>query len=419
MDVRLPRMAVSRTRKFLEPILEAADGWRRKVLPEFVKGILCSGSMIVTEIARHSKKPQETLEAQRKSLEHHLTSDSWDQEEHQMVLAHERRIGSWVEKLTPIWADPGDLVKLYAEKMEHLGRVRDGDESSRRGETVTEPGYWLWQSFAGVNCKKDPVPLVNFVFSLQDPDFKSFNVAWQIGLKRIAQATHHNGVVIIDRGGDADVIFQELQANQLHFMIRLVGARYVEQISSGQTSSVHALARRVGLWGHAVLKEKIGPRKHPWSCSFGYTKVRLPGQEQDLTLIVTLDERQREPHERYRYFLTDVPIEDDRMAIRLLEMYVGRWKAEEAARFLKSDLGQETVRTLSFRAIRRLITMLYWVMALVAFVMNDLQESTLVKLRTIGLSLMREIEFLFYGIRRGLARLLGETDPISLILPEE
>ena len=65
--------------------------------------------------------------------------------------------------------DPSDLSKKYAEKMEHLARVRDGSEGKLAN------GYWLC-SVVGVECGGAEVtPLVNRLWSQKAPDFQSEN----------------------------------------------------------------------------------------------------------------------------------------------------------------------------------------------------------------------------------------------------
>lgn len=407
-------MAQARLRRVLEPALKRVDAWRRQIIPQIVRGILVGGSTVITEVARHSRKADQSFEAARKSIENHLTSRAWDWDEPRAAAELERWVGRDVDALTPIWIDNTEIAKTYAEAMEGLGWIRDADESSHRGETRTEPGYWKLDAFAGAWDGTHPIPLAQLVYGIdvEGPgNFDSENEARSHLYDRIVAATEGRGVLVEDRGFDGDVNFQLLRARNLHFLIRLVGERYVNDPTGKTIGSAREVGRRVPIEGSTVLKFDRRGHKVRWEVRFGWREVRLPHVEGSMWLLAAQNVRARTPDERWLFFLTTVPIPDRRAAERLLKMYVGRWKAEEAIRFLKSDLGLEKVRALSFRALRRLVQMAYWAMLVVALVLRDAARATIEKLETLAEILPKQAAFLFYRVRWALAKLLAP--PVS------
>jgi len=90
--------------------------------------------------------------------------------------------------------DPSDISKPYAQKMEHLARVRDGSKKQ------LAQGYWLCQIVAAECGGHEIVPLVNHLWSHEAPGFRSENTEIRHWIKTVARATSRRGVWVMDRG---------------------------------------------------------------------------------------------------------------------------------------------------------------------------------------------------------------------------
>lgn len=412
MDRKLLRMAKARLGRVLEPALKVVDARRRGVLPRILQGIMIGGTTVVAEIARHMCGDPQEFEATRKSIEKHLNSGAWDDRESKATAAMERWVGRQVRTLTPIWVDNSEIAKPYARKMEGLSRVRDADQASRRRELVTEPGYWKLDAQAEIWKPGDPVPLAQLVYGIGAHTvghLLSENEARATLYDRIAAATEGRGLIVEDRGFDGDVNYQLLRARKLHFLIRQVGERYVQDEHGQTLGSVRVVGERIFLEGQTILKFKRRGRKENWAIQFGYRSVRLPHVEGNFWLIGIRHLNVPVQDDRWIFLLTTVPIPDVRVAERLIRAYVRRWKIEEAIRFLKSDLGLEAVRTLKFRPLRRLVQLAYWAMLLVAFILKDASSQTVDRLEALAQIIPKEADFLYYRVRWALAKLL---DPL-------
>ena len=68
-----------------------------------------------------------------------------------------------------------------------------------------------------------------------------------------------------------------------------------------------------------------------------------------------------------------------------MRRYLLRWSAEDAARFIKQDVGLESFLVRSFRGIEKLVTVAFMVMAFLAL-LAELPKATLEKIERIGSS---------------------------------
>jgi len=410
MNRKLLQMAGARVRNTLEPALRVLDARRRKILPQMIRGILVVGSTVVTKIARGGRQVGQEFEAARKSFENHLNSAVWDQSEAQAVKQMERWVGRGVEGGTAIYVDNTEIAKLYAEKMEGLSWVRDADQSSRKGQTQTERGYWKLDALADVGKAGHPLPLTQLVYGVGqegEGQFCSENEARRELYDRIQAAGAGQGLVVEDRGFDGDVNYQLLKARKLDFLIRQRGDRSVQDPRGRPLGTTKTLAKRVGLEHTVLLKFDRRGHKERWEVDYGWTQVRLPHVSGPLWLVVAHNRKAINPDDGWLMLLSTVPVENARTAERLLRTYVARWTIEEATRFLKTDIGMEQVRTLNFRAIRRLVQMAYWALLIVGLILRDITEGTLKKLEKLAEVVRKKVKFFAYRVRWALAKLLN------------
>jgi hypothetical protein len=408
MDLKLSRMILSRVGKFCSGILaEAADEYRKRFIPELMAGIVKAGTLVAAEIARATQKEGETMPAAWKSIRNHLGSKLWDKREEAINREFAQQQARWVDARTVIAVDLSDLSKKYARKMQHLGWVRDASESSRRKTDVIERGYWLFESYTFGWDDRTPIPLVDFAYSLEEGVFASENAALEYGFREIQRATKGQGVVTMDRRADAAFVLELLESLQMAFCVRLKKSRSVEDEEGRPLGSVADLAQRLEPQGTLRLKRRKGSRTLKIDVEYRYRRVHVASLKRPVYLVAArgnFEHADKSETEGWWYLLTTEPILTPADAERVLRWYRLRWKAEEAIEFLKRELGLERVRLLKFRAIRRLVQIAFWVMALLVEVMAGLAASTLRKLYRLG-QVLRAVaaDFLLYRIRRALA----------------
>ncbi len=171
----------------------------------------------------------------------------------------------------------------------------------------------------------------------------------------------------MDRGFDADVMFEDWLDNTYRFVARLIGKRHLLRFSGdfghsndGQWIPFQAcqLAEQTPT-PHCFYKLIKRKCKSTFGITqIGWVKIRLRGREEYLTLVVS----RLAGCQRPLMLLTNLPVKNLRDAKRVLCYYVRRWECEEAIRFLKNQVNLEKIRTFRWCAILRLVLLAVLVM---------------------------------------------------------
>jgi hypothetical protein len=325
----------------------------KKFLRDGFIGLLRSGNPIVCQMARHLPNQRIKFLSRLDRLEAHLVKNNDFDNKVKAVLPQ-----AWlpfVQDDTPIIVDLSDIAKPFARKMDYLATVRDGST----GELVN--GYWLVELYASLS-RKNPVPVLLEAFSHEEPYSPGQNPVVPAAVHKIFELTNNRGILVVDRGFDGWVMFEDWLDNKYRFVARLVGNRHLVRVydSFGQQIPVRAdlLAEQTPTTHrfHKLVKRYGKPSFR--ITQIGWVQVRLPGRDEDLTLVVSRLAGVDKP----MMLLTNLPVENSKDAKRMLLLYIRRWECEEAIRFLKSQVNLEKIRTLRWTAICRLVLLSVLVM---------------------------------------------------------
>jgi hypothetical protein len=369
----------------------------KKFLRDSLVGLIRCGEPIVCQMARHLPNQRTKFLSRLDRLESHLVTDSDYDNKIKSVLP-----GIWlpfVQDDTPIILDLSDIAKPLAKKMDYLATVRDGST----GELVN--GYWLVELYASLT-RKNPVPVLLEPFSHEEPYSPGQNPVVLAAVDKIFELTGNRGVLVVDRGLDGFVMFEDWLDNKYRFVARLVGNRHLLRFSGDSEQ------RRVGQWVpiRAELLAEQTPTPHRFNklikrhgkpsiriTQIGWMKVRLPGRDEALTLVVSRLAGKDKP----MMLLTNLPVENIKDAKRILRFYIRRWECEEAIRFLKNQVKVEKIRTFRWSAIRRLVLLAVLVMIYLGWL---LEAHPNISDRLISLSqpLPDNPDFLSYRLLGGL-----------------
>jgi len=169
-------------------------------------------------------------------------------------------------------------------------------------------------------------------------------------------------VLVVDRGFDGWVMFEDWLDNKYHFVARLVGNRHLLRFYSGSVQWLPIRADQLADQTptphrfHKLVKRHGKPSFR--ITQIGWVKVRLPGRDEDLTLVVSRLAGVDKP----MMLLTNLLVENLKDAKRVLRLYIRRWECEEGIRFLKSQVNLEKIRTFRWSAICRLVLLAVLVM---------------------------------------------------------
>lgn len=373
----------------------------KKFLRDGLIGLLRSGQPVVCQMARHVPNPRTKFLSRLDRLEAHLVKDSDFDDKLKTALPHEWL--PFVQEQTPILLDLSDIAKPYAKKMDYLATVRDGST----GELVN--GYWLVEVYASLS-RKNPVPVLLEPFSHEEPYSPGQNPVVLAAIHKIFELTHQRGVLVVDRGFDGWVLFEDWLENQYRFVARLVGKRHLLRFSGDSPQSeqgqwvpmrAEPLADQVPTPHRFDKLIKRRGRPALRITQIGWTKGRLPGREETLTLVVSRLAGQEKP----MMLLTNLSVENLKDAKRILRFYIRRWECEEAIRFLKSHVRLEKIRTFRWSAICRLVLLAVLVMIYLGWL---LEAHPYISDRLIGLSqpLPDNPDFLQYRLLDGLTEVI-------------
>jgi hypothetical protein len=348
-------------------------------------------------MARHVPNQRTKFLSRLDRLEAHLVKDSDFDDTLKNALPH-----VWLPFIrddTPIILDLSDIAKPFAKKMDYLATVRDGST----GALVN--GYWLVELYASLS-RKNPVPVLLEPFSHEEPYSPGQNPVVLAAVHKIFTLTHQRGVLVVDRGFDGWVMFEDWLENRYRFVARLVGKRHL--LCSSGNSQENDVGQWVPMRAEHLADQvptpyrfdKLIKRRGKPSIritQIGWRKVRLPGREETLTLVVSRLAGQDKP----MMLLTNVPVENLKDAKRILRFYIRRWECEEAIRFLKSHVQLEKIRTFRWSAICRLVLLAVVVMIYLGWL---LEAHPLISDRLICLSqpLPDKPDFLLYRLLDGL-----------------
>jgi hypothetical protein len=374
----------------------------KKFLRDSLVGLIRCGEPIVCQMARHLPNQRTKFLSRLDRLESHLVKNSDFDNKIKSVLPN-----IWlpfIQDDTPIILDLSDIAKPLAKKMDYLATVRDGST----GKLVN--GYWLVELYASLS-RKNPVPVLLEPFSHEEPYSPGQNPVVLAAVHKIFELTDKRGVLVVDRGFDGWVMFEDWLDNKYRFVARLVGKRHLLRFSGGSEQSeaeqwvpirAEQLAEQIPT-GHRfdkLIKRHGKPTIR--ITQIGWVKVRLPGRDEDLTLVVSRLAGKDKP----MMLLTNLPVENFKDAKRILRFYIRRWECEEAIRFLKSQVNLEKIRTFRWSAIRRLVLLAVLVMIYLGWLI-EAHPNICDRLVSLSQPLPDNPDFLSYRLLGGLTEAIN------------
>lgn len=372
------------------------DSRRRRFIADMIPGLLISGHVHLAKVARAISPGDADIHGVEKRLSLHLGSEHWDMS----PLAEEllARSAALVTDDTLITADLTDLAKVYARKLEGLGRVHDGSDPDKR----IVPGYALFEAYVRVG-KWQLFPLVLEPLKTYSGAPTSENAEISEHVLGIHAATGGRGTWLLDRGFDRDELMLPWLRKRVAFVIRQRGDRHV-RLADGRQLAQTAVA--------AALRPRAWPRRWPKG---GYTtsqEVWLPeAPDQALLLVVHWRRPNAEP---LLLLVSPAARRPGRRAEWFVKAYGKRWGVEDATWGIKQRLHLEDFLVRSWRSIRRLL----WLVAWVFFWLNLWGEERYDRLREALLHhpwrLPKEVKYLFDWIALQISRLLHPKPILEL-----
>jgi len=393
-DSKLGSKIKAQITRFAGRLTEGMDRVTRRWVSEMLYGIQASKDVKVSEVARSLNEPIALIKTENRLCRNLAEEDVTD------------RINRWtawegaaaVDEETVLAIDLGDVRKSYAKKMEYLGQVRDGDA----GEIV--PGYWVCEVVAANPNGDRLTPLYGELYAQDAEDFDSENDQLLKAIGLVSAATDKKGIWAIDRGGDRRRIIIPLLDAKLQFVIRQDGDRHILLPRGGKHSVAEAARWCRTAFEKVVEVEREGytQKKH---LKMGSMVVRLPERPDVQLWLVVIRGLTDHPI----MLLTNVPPAPGKNhAEWIAEIYLTRWKCEEAYRFLKQNYHLEDVRVRSYTALRNIYALVHAAFYFVSVVIATKSKLNLIfkKVCEKAKRFYEIATFFQYAIADGIHRLL-------------
>ena len=313
----------------------------RKLIVQMLYGIQASKDVKLSNIARSLNEQIPLIKTENRLSRNLGRMDLTERINKNLIAEGSKRI----QQDTVIGLDLSDVDKPYAQKMEYLALVRDGST----GETKSN-GYWLIDVLGADVEGEDLIPLYGELYSQEARDFRSENRQILNAIDRVMEGIGQKGIWAMDRGADRSRLFKGFLERKIRFVIRLVGERDLI-LKDGRKANSLKIAWECHCPHQTEVKiEKEGETKKKL-ISLGHIGVTLPFDEQELFLVVV-----KGFGEKPMLLLTNVNVRSLGV-MRILEIYLTRWKCEESYRFIKQAYNLEDVRVLRYTALRNMMVL--------------------------------------------------------------
>lgn len=339
-----------------------SDSRRAGFLEDMIPGLVISGHVHLSKIARAIYAGDTRIHAVEKSLSRHLGSEHWDMSPVDDFLL--QRSAALVQDDTLIVADLTDLSKPWAKKLDGLGRVHDGSDP----QSGIKPGYMVLEAYVRVG-KWQLFPLKLELLKTYSGAPTSENAEILQYVRTVHDATGGKGTWVWDRGADRDKLMIPWLHQDVAFVIRQRGDRHV-RLADGDEVQMEDLAKQL---------KPARPRRWPKHGQTRSLEVWLPDDaEHPLLLVVHWRRPNSEP---FMLLVSPRARRPGRRAEWFLKAYRRRWGVEDATRGIKQTFHLELFLVRTWRAIRRLLTLVavafYWLNLWGATEFDRLREALL------------------------------------------
>jgi hypothetical protein len=384
--VELTEQIIAELRSLVEQIAQDQPTPTKKFLFEMIFGMCASGSVLLTEVGR--KLPANiSLHAVEKRLSRQLGSHRWD--DAAMLERYVQWAARAIKSETVLALDTSDIRKLYAEKMECLGKVHDGST----GEIVT--GYWLLAVEAH-HAGGERQGIYLQAWSAQAEEFESENREILRAVELVERFAPGRALWVIDSGGDRSRLHQEFKRLKVRYLVRVGRNRTIEL--DGHKRSIRRVAAEVLMRGSLRFPHRT--KRGRWRVlRLRYGFERIEWQEEAYSLVVA-----EGIGDEQLILWTNELVTSTEEAEQIVRSYLRRWAVEDANRVVKQEFTLEAIRVADWLRVQRLVLLVGIAYGFVCRLAGR-GKRVVKKLIELARRLRPPKKVLAYAIRKGIAAL--------------
>lgn len=378
---------------FSKKISEGVNKSILKFIMDMQFGLAKSGSCLISEISRaldENIKLNYTIERLCDNL-----SNMYDDEKELIWNNYLDEVKKNVDLDNPIVLfDDSDINKEYSRKLEDLDRVIDASSQDKR----IVNGYHVCEATILTKNEKQPLSIYSQIYSCKSENFESKNKYTIESIKTAEKLVGSNFTGVFDRGYDDNKIFNYMEKNKHKFVVRLDDQRVllfkgirrnVEEVSKTRKGKIKMTA----LFDDNEEKELM----------ISYTKAILPYNKKEYTVVFVYGLSEEHPMK----LLTNIKNAEKEDVIKIVRLYLSRWRIEEHFRGKKQEYDFENMRVRTLKAMNNLNMMLTIHLGYIAMLVDKMDKKLLViKIIEASKSLRRKIIVWLSQISRGIKEIL-------------
>ena len=299
------------------------------------------------------------------------------------------------EKNILVIFDDSDIVKIYGKKFEDLDNVIDGSDLKKQ----VKPGYHVCNACIISRIQKQPIEVFSKIYSTKSKDFISMNTVTNESIEEVTKIVGTKFTGIFDRGYDDEKIFRKLNNQGTKFVVRLTTKRKM-LFKNKKKKVIDAANNRKGKYKMKVLRSENGYQE----IYVSYTRAKMIDKDREEFDLVFAYGLGKEP----MMIITNIDVKDGNDAIKIVRMYIERWKIEEIHRSEKKEYNYEDMRVRSLLQLNNLnfifmITLFFIVIQIEKMNKNLLSIEIILRSK----SLKTNISIWFNQYARGIKEILS------------
>ena len=361
-----------------------------KFIMDMQFGLAKSGSCLISEIARSLNediKLNYTIERLCDNL-----SNMYDDESNVIWNNYLKEVKKNVDLDNPIVLfDDSDINKEYSRKLEDLDRVIDASSQDKR----IVNGYHVCEATILTRNEKQPLSIYSQIYSCKSKNFESKNKYTMESIKSTEELAGDNFIGVFDRGYDDNKIIHYMSKHK--FVIRLDDERVL--LFKEKRHSVEEIAK--GRKGKIKMKVSFDDNEEK-ELMISYTKAKLPYNKKEYTLVIVYG-----LGENPMKLLTNLEYAEKEDVIKIVRLYLSRWRIEEHFRGKKQEYDFENMRVRTLKSINILNMMLTIHLGYMAMLSDKIDKKLLViKIIEASKSLRGKIIVWISQMARGIKEIL-------------
>ena len=378
---------------FSEKISIGVNKPTSKFIMDMQFGLAKNGSCLISEIARSLNediKLQNTIERLCDNLSN-LTKEEYRIIENNYLEEVKENIDK--DDVVALF-DNSDVNKEYSRKLEDLDKVIDASSQDKR----IVNGYHICEATVLTKNEKQPMSVYSKIYSTKSNGFKSMNYYTLESIERVEEIVGNNFTGIFDRGYDDNKIFEYMSKNNHKFVVRLDDARTL--LFKGKKKSVEEVSKtRKG----KIKMTALFDNNEEHELMISYTKAILPYNNQEYTLVIVYGLSDEHPMK----LLTNIDVKTKEDVIKIVRLYLSRWRIEEHFRGKKQEYDFENFRVRSLDSMNNLNLMLTIHLGHIAILADNINRKLLtIKIIYASQSLKQTSVVWLSQIARGIKEIL-------------